>query len=199
LADDYTIPIPPEAEFSQAPTRLLLAGGIYDFFEPGRPGRPATRPDGQPVEPIIASAKLIPWQWPDPAPLVQPINFFDKATLLSYQLAPDQRTLTLNWRADSSLETDYTVFIQAWRIPENEYAAGFDGPPVQGDYPTSLWASGEIIVDRHSLDLTRLKAGDYKLLVGLYHPGTGERLPAFGPAGPLPDYAVHAGELRLSP
>jgi hypothetical protein len=198
LADHYTIPIPPEAEFSQAPTRLLIAAGIYDFFEPGRPGQPVTTLAGQPAAPLIASARLIPWQWPNPPQLDNPVNFSGKATLLSYQLAEDQQTLTLNWRADSSFETDYTVFIQAWRMPENKYTDGFDGPPVGGDYPTSLWKPGEIIIDTHLLDLTRLSPGTYNLLIGLYNPNTGERLPTSSLSGPLPDHAVHAGTLRLS-
>jgi hypothetical protein len=195
LADEYEIAIPPEAELSQAPARLQLAVGIYDFFEPGRPGRPVTNAVGEPVEPIIAEVKLVPWQWPEPVRLAQPINFFDKATLLSYSLADDRLALTLNWQAESQFETDYTVFIQAWR--EGEYAAGFDGPPVQGYYPTSLWSPGEIIVDTHPLDLAGLPPGTYELLAGLYHPATGERLPAFGPAGPLPDYAVNVGILKV--
>jgi hypothetical protein len=199
LADYYEIAIPPEAEFKQAPTRLQIAAGIYDFFEPGRPGRPATNTAGQPVDPIIARAKLVPWRWPEPARLDHPINFFDKATLLSYQLADDRQAVTLNWQANGYFETDYTVFIQAWHTPEGGYAAGFDGPPVQGDYPTTLWSPGEIIVDTHPLDLAVLSPGTYRLIAGLYNPITDERLPAFGPDGPLPDYAVELGTLRVSP
>ena len=78
------------------------------------------------------------------------------------------------------------------------YVAGFDGPPVQGDYPTSLWAPGEIIVDTHSLNLAALPRGEYYLLAGLYNPATGERLPAATSAGPLPDDAVNLGPIRVA-
>lgn len=215
LADDYKIPIIPEAEFEHAPTRLLIAVGIYDLHEPGRPGKPTTNADGQPVESIIASAKLVPWQWPTPTPSDTPIKFSDKVTLLSYQIADDQQSLTLNWQVNQSFDTDYTVFIQVWRVDNplpnpfdnaqgepppttrgREYVTGFDGPPVQGDYPSSLWAPDEIIVDTHALDLAVLPPGDYYLLVGLYNPSTGERLPAFGSDGPLPDYAVNVGMVQ---
>ncbi|MEW5959847.1 MAG: glycosyltransferase family 39 protein [Chloroflexota bacterium] len=198
LADDYAIPIPPQAELGQAPTRLLIAAGIYELDEPGRPGKPALDAAGQPVEPIIAQARLIPWQWPDPPRFDPTINFFDQVSLLSYELAADHRTITLNWAAKRSVETDYTVFIQAWNIDANQYTAGFDGPPVLGDYPTSLWAPGEIIVDSHPLNLSVLPPGDYRLLAGLYNPATGERLPAFGPDGPLPDYAVEVGSVQVT-
>ena len=197
LADYYEVPIPPEAELSQAPTRLQIAAGLYNYLEPGRPGRPVRNEAGEGIEPIIATAKLIPWQWPEPPQQNASIDFFDKATLLSYQLDDNQQSVTLNWQAKSSFETDYTVFIQAWHAGKGEYAAGFDGPPVQGDYPTSLWSPNEIIVDTHSLDLTGLTPGTYKLLAGLYNPTTGERLPAFGPDGPLPDYAVNLGTLQV--
>jgi 4-amino-4-deoxy-L-arabinose transferase-like glycosyltransferase len=200
LADTYEITIIPQAEFEHAPTRILIAAGIYDLNEPGRPGKPTVNANGQPIEPIIGSAKLVPWQWPATPPSDTPINFFDKATLLSSQITDDQQSVTLNWQVNQPFDTDYTVFIQAWqKFPNGKRAqvAGFDGPPVQGDYPTSLWAPGEIIVDLHPLDLSTLSPGDYDLLIGLYHPPTGERLPAFGLDGPLPDYAANIGVLQV--
>jgi hypothetical protein len=98
--------------------------------------------------------------------------------------------LTLYWEANDRPPVDYTVFIQVW--DEENQVAGFDGPPLQGDYPTFWWEAGETIVDTHRLDLsnTPLESGPYRLLVGLYRLDTGERLPAIGPQGPLPDRAV---------
>ena len=198
LADHYEVPIMPQAEFTHAPTRLLIAAGIYDLHEPDRPGQPATDNQGRPVEPIIATAKLVPWQWPDPPRADQPINFADRATLLSYQIAPDQQSITLNWQAIQPFDSDDTVFIQLWRADTHEYVTGFDGPPVQGDYPTSLWAPAEIIVDIHPIDLSTLPVGKYDVWVGLYNPATGQRLPAVGPDGPLPDDAVKLGTVQVT-
>jgi 4-amino-4-deoxy-L-arabinose transferase-like glycosyltransferase len=197
VADSYEVPIPAETEFGQAPARLQIAAGVYDYAEPGRPGRPAKNADGQPVDPIIGTAKLVPWHWPEPARFDTSVNFFEKATLISFQMADDQQSVTLNWQANDRFETDYTVFLQAWHTTEDEYVTGFDGPPVQGDYPTSFWRPGEIIIDEHTLDLDDLAPGTYHLLGGLYDPVTGERLPAFGPEGPLPDYAVKLGTLEV--
>lgn len=208
VADHYQVPIQPETEQTQAPTQLLVAVGLYDYHEPGRPGRPAVNSAGQTVEPLITRARLIPWQWPDPPRLAQPIDFIDAngqpiISLLSYQLAGDQESLTLNWQANAAIEIDYTVFIQAWstagvaQVGLGTYAAGFDGPPRQGDYPTSLWRPGDIVVDTHPLDLSRLPDGLYELIVGLYHPVNGERLPAVSGGDPLPDYAVRAGALDI--
>jgi hypothetical protein len=207
LADHYAVPIPAEAEMKHAPTRLLVAAGIYNFNEPGRPGKPAVNAAGEPVEPIITSARLIPWQWPTPPRFNPVITFADKVTLLSYNIAADQQSVTLNWQANAPLDLDYTVFLQLWSAAPlatstdetvTKPVTGFDGPPVQGDYPTSLWSPGEIIVDTHALNLTGLPGGDYYLLAGLYNPVTGERLPAATPSGPLPDYAVNLGAIRVT-
>jgi len=197
LADRYDVPIKPEAE-QGAPARLQIAAGVYDYHEPGRPGKPAVNAEGQPVEPIIGAAKLVPWQWPPPPASDSPVNFFDKITLLDHQLDASAQTLTLTWQVNQPPGADYTVFIQAWQADTNEYAAGFDGPPVQGDYPTSLWAPGEIIVDVHTLTLAELPPGDYFLLAGLYNPVSGKRLPAFAADGaPLPDYTVSIGNFSI--
>ncbi len=52
-----------------------------------------------------------------------------------------------------------------------------DAPPMAGRWPTSLWLPGLTVDDVHTI--TRppdLPAGTYHLLVGLYDPGTGDRL-----------------------
>jgi len=195
VAGEYAVPVSPQAEFDHAPTRVLIAAGIYNYREPGRPGRPAVNADGAPVEPVVGSVKLVPWQWPEPLP-GEPVNFADKITLTGWDIAPDQSAVTLSWQVSAPPEADYTVFLQAWNIATGEYAAGFDGPPVQGDYPTSLWEAGELVLDRHALELSPLPPGRYNLLAGLYNPATGERLPAVGPNGPLPDFAVNLGVLE---
>ena len=89
------------------------------------------------------------------------------------------------------------VFLQLWQA--DEQIAGFDGPPVGGNYPTSLWSPGEVVEDVHLLDIADVPPGEYDLRIGLYNPTSGERLPAFGPDGPLQDYAVIIGELEVQP
>jgi hypothetical protein len=74
---------------------------------------------------------------------------------------------------------------------EGEIASQHDGMPVGGLYPTTLWKAGEEVEDEHPLSLsTDLVPGDYRLLVGLYRPETGERLPVLGSDGqPVGDSA----------
>jgi hypothetical protein len=189
LVDTYHVPINPEAE---SPSLLRVHAGLYRYDEPGRPGLPVLDARGEPVGSWLATAKLTPWVW-QPVTPDNPlqVQFGETITLIGYDLNHD---LTLYWQASDQPAADYTVFIQLWYA--DEQVAGFDGPPVHGDYPTSRWAAGETIVDVHSLDFSGtgvglpLDSSRYRLLVGLYRLDTGERLPAVGPDGPLPDYAV---------
>jgi 4-amino-4-deoxy-L-arabinose transferase-like glycosyltransferase len=193
VADTYRVPIAADAV---APTLLRVHAGLYRYNDPGRPALTTINPDGKAVEPWLTTVKLIPWVWPVVAP-AHPlaVRLGDTIRLLGYDLVtsaagttgPD--TLTLYWQADARPPGDYTVFIQLWT--GDTRLAGFDGPPVHGDYPTDWWEAGEVILDEHHLDLSSLPVGHpYRLLLGLYRLDTGERVPAYGQAGPLPDYAV---------
>jgi hypothetical protein len=189
VADTYRVPVDPGAD---SPSLLRVYVGLYRYDDPGRPGLPAVNERGELVEPRLATAKLTPWDWPQVAP-ANPlqVHFGETISLVGYDLGDD---LTLYWQANGRPPADYTVFIQVW--DENEQVAGFDGPPLGGDYPTSWWQAGETIVDVHRLDLSEgrvtfpLGLDRRRLLVGLYRLDTGDRLPAFGPAGPLPNDAV---------
>jgi hypothetical protein len=57
-----------------------------------------------------------------------------------------------------------------------------------GDYPTSVWAPGEVIIDPHVVVLPAdLPAGQYRLLVGMYNLETLVRLPRLDGAGDAVD------------
>jgi 4-amino-4-deoxy-L-arabinose transferase-like glycosyltransferase len=189
VADTYHVPVDPTAA---APSLARVYVGLYRYNEPGRPGLPTVDARGEPVEPWLVTAKLTPWNWPDVTP-TNPlyVEFGEAISLIGYDLDAD---LTLYWQARGQPSSDYTVFIQLW--DEDRQVAGYDGPPLGGNYPTSWWEAGETIVDVHPLDLTRagvalpLESGHHRLLVGLYRFDSGERLPAVGLDGPLPDHAV---------
>jgi 4-amino-4-deoxy-L-arabinose transferase-like glycosyltransferase len=189
VADTYHVPVDPAA---RSPSLARVYAGLYRYDEPGRPGLPTVDAREEPVESWLTMAKLTPWVWPDVTPS-NPlyVQFGEAISLIGYDLDGD---LTLYWQANGQPPTDYTVFIQLW--DEDKQVAGFDGPPLGGNYPTSWWEANETIVDAHPLDLTRagvslpLESGRHRLLVGLYRLDTGERLPAIGPDGPLPDHAV---------
>jgi hypothetical protein len=47
------------------------------------------------------------------------------------------------------------------------------------------------------LDLSAVPSGKYRVLAGLYHPPTGQRLTASTTNTPLPDNAVNLGILQI--
>jgi hypothetical protein len=129
---------------------------------------------------------------PTPERIAQPLDvrFEQGIDLLGYDLrrplparAGGALTVDLFWRADEPPAEDYTVFVHLVGTAHNPATAGpvwaqHDGPPVGGAYPTSRWAPGQVIADRHVLTIDpAAPPGEYELVVGLYLPASGERLP----------------------
>jgi hypothetical protein len=78
---------------------------------------------------------------------------------------------------------DYNLFLQLLAA-DGALVAQHDGSPNGGYTPTSGWSPGEKVSDRHGLALpVDLPAGEYRLIAGLYHPVTGERLSTLSPSG----------------
>jgi hypothetical protein len=106
-------------------------------------------------------------------------------TLLGYDmnLEPETLNLTLYWRSDATLPTDYTTFVhmrdstgQA-RGQSGTIVAQRDRPPADGAYPTSLWDPGEVIPDSIQIPIpAQVPAGEYEIVAGLYDFETGRRL-----------------------
>lgn len=198
VADTYPVQVNAD---SAAPTRLLVNLGLFDFNQPGRPGIQPVSADGNLASPTVGRLKLVPRQWPPGAGRPPLANFADNIQLINYTLqgcgsTKATCTLTLEWYAQAQPSTDYTVFIQFWH--NGEQVAGFDAPPLNNDYPTSLWDAGEVIHDPHTLNPANLPPGEYQILVGLYNLAAGDRLPAYTGAGDTwPDYAVDLGILTF--
>ncbi len=84
--------------------------------------------------------------------------------------------LRLTWRTLAPPTGDYVVFAQLLDSGGN-LVAQRDERPLAGYRPTHTWGAGQTIDDRAGLLLpTDLSPGDYRLIVGMYDPGTGERL-----------------------
>lgn len=174
--DPYRIPV---AEDAQAPSRLHVEAGLYDPGERETLG--AVR---------VGEAKLAPLESPPDIRHPLRVQLADGVTFRGYDLAPaevspgDTITLTLIWEARDGPSTDYQVFVHLLAVSTVEPVAQADGPPLMGDYPTSMWAAGEVIADPHSVQLpTDLPPGEYRLLVGMYNLKTMERLPRLDGGG----------------
>ncbi len=108
--------------------------------------------------------------------------------LEGYTLTPDPGKLRVQtvWYADQPPDFDYTLFVHVIDSQGNLIAQS-DGEPHGGQYPTSLWAAGERVLDEREL---AVPAGEYQLFVGWYRWDTGERLPGMLGGVPLPDERV---------
>ena len=101
------------------------------------------------------------------------------------------------------MDRDYTVFVHL----VGPYNAATQGPlwgqsdsePCQRAYPTSVWATGEIIQDTVRIQIPPdAPPGPYQLLSGVYLLETLARLPASDSQGrPLADDAVPLGTLNV--
>ncbi len=91
--------------------------------------------------------------------------------------------LALHWRIRQPVATDYVVSAQLLS-PRNHIYGQLDRP-VGGDrYPVSRWAVGQRVRQEHPLAvLPGTPPGEYTLVVAVYDPCTGERLPVRGPGG----------------
>ena len=166
-----------------APTRLRVSVGLYDT-EAGQP-LPAKGPDGTQLEMVlVGEARLTTDRPPPTEPLVTlEMNWADGIALAGYNLDPRTLNLTLYWRATDTPSQDYTVFVHL--LDESGTLRGQgDGPPVGGDYPTSFWEQGEVIIDKHCVDVDAdAPPGSYRLAVGLYLLADGTRLAVWDAAG----------------
>jgi hypothetical protein len=173
--DEYRIFVDDNAG---APSRLQIKVGLYDTTQ-GH-DLPAFGPGGEEIELlIVGSARL----GSDQNNQTQPAIAIEKAlvdglTLQGYDQKPEQvhpgeeLSLDLYWEATGTPSLDYTVFVHLVDSAGN-LATTADGPPLSGDYPTSIWRKGDVVVDEHLMILPDdLRPGLYRLSVGFYDPDT---------------------------
>jgi len=89
--------------------------------------------------------------------------------------------ITLTWQALSGdIGASYTVFVHLLAA-DGRLIAQHDGPPAGGARPTNEWLEGEYVADAHALEWRETTYhGPARLVVGLYDPISGARLPTAG-------------------
>lgn len=117
-----------------------------------------------------------------PGPMVPLAHFGKCIELLGVDVPQDRwaggtvQTVQLKWQRTSATCGRYTMFVHL--AGPQGLAAQRDQELLQGFYPTNAWLPLAPVSDRYALELPAgLATGDYQLLVGLYDPVTGERLP----------------------
>ena len=111
------------------------------------------------------------------------IRLGEQVKLLGYELGEDwveagrMVRLILYWETSEPLAERLTVFAHVLGS-DGQLVAQQDSQPRGGSRPTSTWAVGEVIPDPIGILIPAgTPSGEYQIVVGMYHPGTGERLP----------------------
>lgn len=119
---------------------------------------------------------------PGALPNPQQLVFEDNIILAGYDLdvqqakPGDMLTLTLYWQADTIPTENYKVFVHLTSDSDHRVAQ-HDSEPQNGVAPTSTWQPGQIVIDTYTLTIfPDAPPNVYRLLVGLYHSDTGQRL-----------------------
>ncbi|VAW43466.1 hypothetical protein MNBD_CHLOROFLEXI01-543 [hydrothermal vent metagenome] len=120
------------------------------------------------------------------------LQFGDLASLrgvsLPQQTAVPNETinLTLYWQAASQPAEILSTFVHLVGPDGNVVAQGDQWP---GGLPSTTWVNGQVIIDKYAIQLPEdAPLGAYQIVVGLYAPETGVRLPIFAADGqPLPN------------
>lgn len=96
----------------------------------------------------------------------------------------DVLPVELGWRALGTPDRRFKVTLQVLD-PRDQVWAQRDGEPVGGSRPTVTWRAGEEIRDRQGIYVPPgTPPGRYRLLLALYDPDSGERLPVDVGPGP---------------
>lgn len=110
--------------------------------------------------------------------------------------AGDVVTLTLHWHATTAIEQRYKVFVQLLS-PGNQLIAQRDAEPGGGHQPTRTWQPGSTVVDRYGLWIPPgTPPAEYRLIVGMYDPQSGQRLHVTRDSGTAGDF-VDLGTVQI--
>ncbi len=138
----------------------------------------------------------------EPAPAGELARLADGFRLLTAEApaagwtAGTEAHIRLRWAADAAYRGRYTVFVHLLG-PDGAPAAQGDQEPLGGFYPTDAWLPNVPVDDEYTLALPAgLAPGTYRLVVGLYDPATGERLPLLHDGRPDGD-AVEIGRIEV--
>jgi hypothetical protein len=128
-------------------------------------------------------------------PVTHPLHVVwgDVILLRGYELqySAESLELTLYWQAQRRMDVSYKVFVHLVDPATGAIVVQDDAVPRHWTYPTTWWERGEVVEDTILLLLNGVPPGRYRLVLGLYDQGTGERLPAYSADGErYPDDAV---------
>jgi hypothetical protein len=150
----------------------------------------------------ISSVKVVPLTWPEPAETVlAEIGGAVQITAVSNppaQAGPgDPIEIDVTWQVIAPPQADWTTLLHLAEPNQPPLATG-DSPPLNGDYPTRVWAAGEVFSDTYTLTIPNdVPDGRYPLWIGMYHSETIERLPLTINGEPQPNQVYQIGMVEI--
>jgi hypothetical protein len=127
--------------------------------------------------------KVVPDEWPASGASLAQLGeeVVVTAVALSRETAQpgDSVQIDITWEVLSPPGGNLTTLVHLAEAGQPPLATG-DNQPIAGQYPTRVWAAGEVIADHYVLTIPEgLAHGRYPLWMGMYDAETGERLPLF--------------------
>jgi len=176
VTDPHWIPVPEDAD-TPVLASLWVTVYRYETLE----NLPWETPNGaRPPLPAVGNVlvKTTPSRF-DGTPVA---TFADGIALANYDVVLDTEQayllVRLTWLAQQSPSAGYSVFVHL--VPADTFVsplAQVDAPPRQGAMPTWAWRAGDVVPDEYQLSLPLdAPPGVYDIIVGMYHPETGQRL-----------------------
>jgi 4-amino-4-deoxy-L-arabinose transferase-like glycosyltransferase len=111
------------------------------------------------------------------------VQFGEALALAGYEMPltqikrGDNLQLALLWKCLRPINRDYTIFVHVLDA-QSQIIAQSDFQPQNGNYPTSIWDSGENILDQANITIpANAPTGKYSIVIGWYDAASGERLP----------------------
>jgi len=150
----------------------------------------------------VGTVKVIPAAWPEPAAPVATLGEgiqLGAAELSTTSAAPgDTVEVRLRWQVAAPPGPDLLHLFVHLGDPTQAPLAQTDGPVMGGQYPSRLWAVGEVFDETVSLTLPAdLPPGEYPVSIGLYHFDSGQRLPVTVYGQRQPTDAFNLGQLQI--
>jgi hypothetical protein len=184
FVDRYRIPINPVVAEEIAPARVRVAVGLYDLATMERLPLYRAGTDAALMPPVVGEAKLPPR--PDSSrslPALQPLAKIGSALELYHIGLSDQHIneeaieIDLIWKVVGPLHCHCKLFIHLVQDLQHPLPLSqADNYILQGRYPGHMWAAGEVLYDRHRLEVAQeLASGEYHLIAGIYDVESGSR------------------------
>lgn len=171
----------------------FLETGVYTLTLTLADSAPTTM-IGRPAPLGLLQLETLPRVFVEPRP-THPLHVVwgEVILLRGYELqrSAESLALTLYWQAQQRMDISYKVFVHLVDAATGVVVVQDDAVPRRWAYPTTWWERGEVVEDTIPLLLNGVPPGRYRLVLGLYDRGTGERLPAYSADGErYPDDAV---------